>query len=377
VARRLERGPTAADVFEPLWERIDRNRRRYWILVATYVVVTSAALVFVVWLSVLFVPDIAWTAGRLATVALLTVAGVALYTLYALGNSEKVVLRRVGAGIVGPGQQLETKRALHDMSIAAGLDGSPPLYLIDSPAVNAMVVGRTPETGALAVTRGLAAQLDLDEERAVYAHLLSRLNARDLAWATVSTVLMHPLWVWKKSYYDVVPFREVTSPVQQAATTYRPSPRDPGVPMGTTDMQGDTCMLFPPYLVAVVVAHYLMAGQRRSQLYSAEFADAAGLLLLKDPQPMVSALQKIVRAENYVKGCGGQYAQFFYAWTGELSSNDEGDPEYRRLVRLKQTLGAIAEEEPGPDLSHLLPPRAPRLEELEAWQRETGVLPDE
>lgn len=367
-ATRMESAPTTADVFEPLWERIDRNKRRYWLLVAVYIVATAGSAVFVMWLVVIFVPGVMWTGPSLSLVALVTLLVVALYTLYMIGNSEKVVLRRIGAEIVPAGQYLETRKALHDMSLAAGLKGSPPLYLIDSASVNAMVVGRSSESGAIAVTRGLTAQLDLAEERAIYGHLLSRLTARDLAWATVSTVLMHPLWVWKKAYYDVVPFEEV--PTRTLA-----EPRAQTLPMGGRDMQGDSCLLFPPYVVAVVVAQYLMLGQRRSQRYSAEFADAAGLLLLKDPDAALSALEKVVRAENYVKGCGGQYAQFFYAWTGDLSTNDEGDPEYERLVRLRQTLGAIAEPAPGPDLSHLLPPVAPHASERAAWLAEQGVVP--
>jgi Zn-dependent protease with chaperone function len=359
-------------VFEPLWERIDRNRKRYWVLIVTYVFVTSTAAVLIVWLSVLFIPDLAWSPSGLGATAALTLLAVTLYTAYMLGNSEKVVLRRIGAEIVPAGQQLETRQALYDMSIAAGFDRPPPLYLIETPHVNAMVVGRTPSTGAVAVTRGLAARLDLDEERAVYAHLLARLNSRDTSWATVATVLMHPLWVWKKRYYDVVPFAEAPA----ARVSYgNPYSFGDGVPVASGDMQGDTCMLFPPYLVAVVIAHYLMSGSRATQLRAAEFADAAGLLLLKDPDAAVSALEKIVRNENWVRGCEGQYAQFFYAWTGEGSSNDESDPEYRRILRLRQTLGAIAEDAPGPDLSHLLPPKAPRLEQDEAWQRAQGVIP--
>jgi hypothetical protein len=85
------------------------------------------------------------------------------------------------------------------------------------------------------------------------------------------------------------------------------------------------------------------------------------MMLLKDPSAMLDALEKVVRAENHVRGCQGQYVQFFYAWTGEMSSNDESDPEYRRLMRMRQTLGAEGERRPEVDLSHLLPPKAPRL----------------
>ena len=379
-----------ADVYEPLWERIDRNKRRYALLVVVYVLAVTAFSLFVFYgfpaFALLFLAAgedvllLSWrTFGVAALVDLLLVS---LYTLYMLERSETVVLRRLGAERVSHGEEPETKRALHDMAVAAGFDHPPPLYMLDSSAVNAMVVGRGPRTGAVAVTRGLARRLDIAEERAVYAHLLSRLNARDTAWATVSTVLMHPLWVWKKRYYDVVPFERpagstyagigIAGPRSMVADSFMGGWR--GAPDGTefSDMRGDTCLLFPPYVVAVVAAHYMMAGQRAAQLRSAEFADAAGMMLLKDPQAMVSALEKVVREENHVSGCGGQYAQFFYAWTGDMSTNDERDPEYRRLVRIKQTLGAAVAGEPEYDLSHLVPPVAPRIAELRRDEAERG-----
>ena len=391
----MRRGPTASEVFEPLWERVEGNRRRYFILIVVYVLAVTAFFVLTAYLFILGIPLVlmalsaeggisdpaayeelgglmAWVASwpGLLEISAATLLLVALYTLFALGRSELTVLRRIGAERTGPGEQRETKRALYDMAIAAGLEHPPPLYVIDSPAVNAMVVGRSPRTGAIAVTRGLAARLDLDEERAVYAHLLTRLNARDTAWATVSTVLMHPLWIWKKKYYDVVPFKErPRTGAQGLPAVYgfqglRPARgrtlRGEALPI-SNEMQGDTCLFFPPYVIAVIAAHYLMEGQRRSQLRSAEFADAEGLLLLKDPRAALSALRKVVETENVVRACGGQYTQFFYAWTGEASSNDESDPEYRRLLRLEQTLGAAAEGEEREDLSHLFPPRAPRV----------------
>jgi hypothetical protein len=115
--------------------------------------------------------------------------------------------------------------------------------------------------------------------------------------------------------------------------------------------------------VAVVLAHYLLAGQRRAHLESAEFADAQGMLLLKDPRAMLLSLEKVIHEPNHVKQCKGQYTQFFYAWTGDYSSNDEEDPEYRRLERLRQVLGAAAVGERQKEWTVDPTPVAPRLEE--------------
>jgi Zn-dependent protease with chaperone function len=363
---------------------VEANDRRYRWLVALYVLASAAFFVLlpygtVVLLAALFVPASAGdTAGYGDAVSLLgavtsweaflLVAGVgtllvALYTLLMLSRSEKVLLRRLGAERVQRGQQRETKRALYDMAIAAGMEHPPPLYMLDSSAVNAMVLGRDPRHGAVAVTRGLAAKLDLEEERAVYAHLLTRLNARDTTWATVSTVLMHPLWIWKKRYSDVVSYREPAEARRHWAISYVDGLRRIENGDSVSSMGGDPLLLFPPYVVAFVVAHYMFEGQRRAHRESAEFADAQGMLLLKDPRAMLRALEKVIREPNHVRQCDGQYTQFFYAWTGERSSNDEEDPEYVRLQRLHQVLGAAAVGERPKEPAVDPRPPAPRLEE--------------
>jgi len=62
------------------------------------------------------------------------------------------------------------------------------------------------------------------------------------------------------------------------------------------------------------------------------------MLLLKDPSAMLSALQRCVALDNVVPSAGAAYAQLFYCWTGD-STNDEEDPEWRRVARLREVLG--------------------------------------
>ena len=78
---------------------------------------------------------------------------------------------------------------------------------------------------------------------------------------------------------------------------------------------------------------------RRSQLTAAEKADAEGMLLLKDPVSMLSALEKCVRLDNTVPAAGEAYGEIFYCWTGD-STSDDTDIEWSRVARLREVLGA-------------------------------------
>jgi hypothetical protein len=368
------------DGFETLWQRIDGNRRRFGALIVVYTLATTVFFVFcAASLGLLFIffggcevgfrdmPSVGDLLSGLPTLTVFVLGIVILWVIFALSRSEATILARLGATRAGVGEHKRTKTALYDMAIAAGYDRPPPLFVIDSGTVNAFVLGRSARSGAVGVTRGFLARLEPAEQRAVFANLLVRLNARDMEWMTASTVLMHPLWIWKKRYYDVVPFQPsggAADAQQYWAMSGMAHGRgaSPDNPMGV-DMQGDSCLLFPPYAIAVVVAHYMFEGQRRAQLHAAEFADAKGMMLLKDPGAMLTTLEKVVAAENRVATAGGQYTQFFYCWSGEESSNDESDPEYRRLVRMRRLLGSLESGipvEPEPEIPGG-PPPAPRL----------------
>lgn len=77
---------------------------------------------------------------------------------------------------------------------------------------------------------------------------------------------------------------------------------------------------------------------------------------------MLSALEKCVRFNNFVPGAGPGYTLLFYCYTGD-DTDDETDPEMRRVARLREVLGAEGLAPP-PVLrneAYLEPPSAPRV----------------
>lgn len=85
-------------------------------------------------------------------------------------------LSMMSAVAARPGDLRETRSALHDMCLASGLSPTPAMYVIETPAVNALIVGREEASPVVVVTRGMAGLLSVDEQRAVMAHLLARMR---------------------------------------------------------------------------------------------------------------------------------------------------------------------------------------------------------
>ncbi len=113
-----------------------------------------------------------------------------------------------------------------------------------------------------------------------------------------------------------------------------------------------------------IVTEFLAWGHQENAWLSAEKADAEGMLLLKDPRSMIDALEAVLGHDNYVEAAGDAYSSLFYCWAG-FGFAPEDDPEFRRVSRLRETLGAEGlARRPAPNVPpEMLPPRPPRLED--------------
>jgi hypothetical protein len=110
-----------------------------------------------------------------------------------------------------------------------------------------------------------------------------------------------------------------------------------------------------PWFIAqgifVLVTEILSWWHLETAWTASEKADAEGMLLLKDPRSMLSALVSVLNADNHVPSAGDAYSQLFYCWAG-FGFAPEDDPEFRRVSRLREVLGAEGlAEHPAPNLA--------------------------
>jgi len=100
-----------------------------------------------------------------------------------------IVLRISGAREIGP-DDLEFRKVYNlvdEMRIASGLP-MPRVYVVHDPSPNAFATGRTPEDGRVAVTTGLIEILTRDELQGVIAHEMGHIKNRDILFGTIAAV---------------------------------------------------------------------------------------------------------------------------------------------------------------------------------------------
>jgi Zn-dependent protease with chaperone function len=355
---------------EPLWARVDRNRVKFVLFIVAYLasIAGSAALIAAIAGSLfgVFAVGSAGSVAPLADLGLIVQASSlaallagSIWVAVALIRSEKRLLGKLGAVLTPTGSYSTTKYALKDMALAAGFPHAPPLWVIpDCARVNAFAVGRTSRTAVMGVTQGFAERLSPEDQRAVFANLMARLTNGDVRWATAVSSLVGPIWKLREKDLrrdsdGLSASGDGSGEIDEEAARLRKS----------GDAMVGALLYFTLYASIIVITELLLAGHQRSTMLTAEKADAEGMLLLKDPREMLSALETVLQADNTVPTAGEAHSGLFYCWAG-FGYAPEDDPEFERLARLREVLGAegLAAPPVRSVAGGLLEPPAPRIE---------------
>jgi Zn-dependent protease with chaperone function len=263
-----------------------------------------------------------------------------------LSNAEHWVTSRFGGAPIAEADAPGLFRAVHDMTLAAGLADAPRLVVLDAPAdsVNAFAVGTTRRQPLIGVTPGFLEHLDESEQRAVVATLVARIIAGDVMFGTALAALMGPI----KAIRSLHKSGAATGAADACCV-------DTGCFDGCGgcadigDLDADGCggaiglVLFLAFVAAVTYAAVMTAAWivtiwgRLLHKTAYEKADAEGMLLLKDPSPMLTALAKTSRLSNALIQEDPSYDGVFYAATSGRPGIDK--VERRRYDRLREVLG--------------------------------------
>lgn len=347
-----------------IWQFIDSHRlHRAWILAYFIVLWTLCFSVPLFLLAVSGRLIVLLSAGTLLssyrllpspeTARLSFLAAVGASTLFSiayvgivLGRGEWKYLSQLGAHRMMPDAFPVTSSALRDVSLAAGLPSFPALYLIpDDAAVNAIVLGRTPQTAVVAVTRGLATRTDARLQRAVLASLVSRFRDDGVSWTSLLSMLMRPI-------HGVTPFglrgtQRITFSLAVAGSVILFAVLEFFVVavwlgdfadslllvVGWTWVIGSVGLAICSLWIFVALLD-LSYGGAYSAL--ARNADAEGILLLRNPDELLGALRAVLREDTWLAGgTGFSYLAFVDCGRGSLHDELYGS-ENRRLAQLEE-----------------------------------------
>jgi len=140
-------------------------------------------------------PGTVWVTTSLVV---FTVVGSSLWKILALKAGGKVVARDLGARLVSGEAADPTERRLlnvvEEMAIASSVP-LPAVYVLESPAINALAAGYAPSEASIVVTRGALQALDRGELQGVIGHEFSHILSGDMRLNTQLVGFLHGLFI--------------------------------------------------------------------------------------------------------------------------------------------------------------------------------------
>ena len=236
------------------------NKRRSIYLMAGFaVLITGVVAAF----------DLAFRGGPIliAIAAVIVLAMVWASYFY----SDKLAIAAAHAHLADPDQYRQFHNIIEELCIGAGLP-KPRLYIVDDPAPNAFATGRNPTHAAVAVTAGLLEIMDREELEGVLAHELSHIRNYDILVATIAVTLVGFVALLSDFGLRMLIF----------GGRRRNDKNDTGI------------YILALSLVFIILAPFAAkAMQLAISRHRESLADVSGVLITRNPQGLIAALEKL------------------------------------------------------------------------------------
>ncbi len=194
-----------------MWELIQANKRRSMVMIslmALLMMILGALVGQTLGLLMARSQDAYREAGRESAINLSGWADTFFsnpYWLYGMGIAlliwlvQAIIAYTAGGDImlsVSGAKEIDSSmhpvlfNVVEEMTIAAGLEKRPRIFIIPSEVPNAFATGTKPDKSAIAVTAGLLGRLNRDELQGVVAHEMSHIINRDVMYMTMVGIML-------------------------------------------------------------------------------------------------------------------------------------------------------------------------------------------
>lgn len=293
-----------------LYQQIAQNKRKTVFLMIAFIIILALVGAGISYLTV----------GRPLIGIIWAVIGSLIYLFIVLRNPANLVMSLNHAQEIHEQDDSELWHIVEDMALVAQVP-MPRVYIIDDESPNAFATGRDPHHSSVAVTRGLRERLDRSELEGVLGHEISHIKNYDILVSTIGVVLVGVIsflsdlgssliwWGFDKNDDDdnnilAVVFKVIS-------------------------------ILFVLVLgpIAAVLAQMALSRNR-------EFlADASSVKLTRNPQGLITALEKISNSKPMKKAdrsSAGLYIENPFKKNSFNSLFDTHPPTEERIKRLKK-----------------------------------------
>jgi len=263
-----------------MYNQIDSNKRRTWLLIVIFVIIISV---------------LGWFIGYFTdygpSILIFAIIFSILMALFGYYSGDKVALWSTAAQPVSHEDNPYVYHLVENLCLAAGLP-TPKIYLINSPAINAFATGRDPKHSSIAITTGAISRLENEELEGVIAHELSHVKNYDIRLMTIVIVLVGIISILANWFFRL---------------------RFLGRGSDKEDNQLGLIIMIVGIIFIIlspIVAQLIQLAVSRKREY---LADASGALLTRYPDGLANALEKIKNDNEKLSTASTATAHLFIA----------------------------------------------------------------
>jgi heat shock protein HtpX len=203
------------------------------------------------------------------SITYIVIAVVAIYALIQYFIADKLSVAMTGARQIEKSDNPRFYRIVENLAITIGIP-TPKIYIIDDPAPNAFATGRDPKHAIVAATSGLIDIMNDSELEAVMAHEMGHVQNYDIRVSMITFGLVSAIGL-------------LTDIVLRMFIFGGNRDRNDNNPIGM--IIGIIVIILAPIIAAII---QLAVSRQREYL-----ADATSAMTTRNPDAMISALQKL------------------------------------------------------------------------------------
>jgi heat shock protein HtpX len=258
-----------------MYKAIAANKRNTVLIMALFVGLVSA---------------IGWAISYMygnTSITYYVIAGVAIYTLIQYYAADKLSVAMTGARQIEKKDDPRFYRIVENLAITTGMP-MPKLYIIDDPAPNAFATGRDPKHSIVAATSGLIDIMNDSELQAVMAHEMGHVQNYDIRVSMITFGLVSAIGLLTNIILRMFIFGDRDN--------------DNSNPIGM--IAGIIVIILAPIMAAII---QMAVSRQREYL-----ADATSAMTTRNPEAMISALQKLQKQGKAMVRQNSSTAHLFF-----------------------------------------------------------------
>lgn len=263
-----------------MFETIKKNKRESLFIVSIFIVAITLIIYYIC---------MALDMGPISIVIALVFSIVSAWSSYYY--SDQIVLKLNNARPATREENLQLVNILDSLVVASGLNSTPALYVMDDPQPNAFATGRDPEHSAICVTTGLLEKLDYYELEGVIGHELGHIKNYDIRLSAIVTVMVGFVVMLSDMFSRYMFFGN------------RRRSRDDGNGNAILMLIGLIFLILSPIFGKLM---QLAISRKREFM-----ADATSVQFTRNPEGLISALEKISSDPNELKNANTSTAHMF------------------------------------------------------------------